>query len=49
MIEMPDEEFKDYDGDSGIMPADDKPTEAMPVEGISIPINKLSEYTIVDG
>ena len=46
MIKMPDEEFKDYDGNSVIMPADDKPMEAMPVEEDNMPINKLSKYNM---
>ena len=46
MIKMPDEEFKDYDGDSGIMPADDKPMEAMAVEEDNMPVNKISKYNM---
>ena len=46
MIKMPDEEFKDYDGNSDIMPADDKPMEAMPVEEDNMPVNKLSKYNM---
>ena len=46
MIKMLDEEFKDYDGNSGIMPADDKPMEAMPVEEDNMPVNKLSKYNM---
>ena len=46
MIKMLDEEFKDYDGNSGIMPADDKPMETMPVEEDNMSINKLSKYNM---
>lgn len=47
MIKMPDEEFKDYDSNSGIMPADDKPMEAMPVEEHdNMSVNKLSKYNM---
>ena len=46
MIKIPDDEFKDYDGNSSIMPADDKPMETMPVEEDNMSVNKLSKYNM---